>query len=227
MKLLSLPRESGVYGVWLASLLYALPNMAGAQPYKVLPGLTASILSLFTLNYVRYSKSAWRLLIIAVIASLYSPIIVDSIPYSVAVIALVIPLLLTSLRGTITGIVAGGGLIAFHGSLLYLSGSEGLLAFLPGFYGLLATAQAGVRVGGRQLGVTLFEAFSFAAVFPLSIWIIEGLDRLAGSILLVDLMLRVVGEVGGLHSRLPLKVYGFLEFGRSILIMLILGIAAS
>lgn len=227
MKLLSLPRESGVYGVWLASLLFALPNLVEAELYKVLSGLSASILALLTLNYVRYSGGGLRILVVLVVAGLYTPIILDSIPYSLMVAVLAVPLLVLSLKGTLTGIVAGGGLIAFHGSLLYLAGSEGLIAFLPGLYGLFATSQAGVRVGGRRLGVTLFEALSLAGLAGLSAWILVYASRTAGLILLLDIILRVAGEFLGVHSRLPLKAYGFLEFARSSTVMAVTGFMLS
>lgn len=72
--LIGLPREGGIYGVWLGALAFALKNILCRLSYVMLLGLAGSLTLLLTLDYVRYERTARRFVPVVIVSALYLPL---------------------------------------------------------------------------------------------------------------------------------------------------------
>lgn len=196
---------------------------------QAVSGLVGSVLVLLTLNYVRYSKGPGRLLIPGVVAAFYAPIIVSSQPYTLALATVGIVLLAGSMAWRRMSIVLGGGLVGFHGSLLYaargLDTTLGVLySLLPAVYSLASTSHASLRVVGlRRLDLALWTAM-MAALAGYSLLLYTDSHRLASILLLTDTLIRILETITRANYKLGIKQFGIIEFARNLVVMSLIGI---
>ena len=222
------PREHGAYGVWSASLLFALLASRDFDIPLLVPALLASFIVLFTLDYMRVVKLGGRgPLIIAFVSLLYLPVIVSRAPYSLVLAGLSLALLALTMYSRSLTNVAGAALVGVAGSFVYLAGSEvdwGKM-FFPPLYNLLATSQAQIRVTGPRPGVVASEVLGAVGILALGVYFFKAMGTWAPlGLLIVDVVTRFAMRLGGFYDRLELKRYGILEFTRTLLIQALVAI---
>ncbi len=212
----SKPREGGVYGVWVASMVMGLLSMPRLGPDVVL-GLVGSLASLFMAN-----PSRVRLYCVGLVSLMFLPLVALHLPYSLAPLVLFPPLFYATLRGGTLRYVTGAGLVALPGGLLALASETPWVSVLPPLYAMMASGMAYRRIyGSSPHGL---EVASGAGVFVYGVALILAGARLAGLVLLVDVVLRLVVRVFGWDLGVRLRTYGFIEAFRSLAVMTVVGL---
>jgi len=210
----SRPREGGVYGVWASSMAFSLASLTGFS-LEVLLGVLGGVLSLFMSDVRRVNPAC-----ILLPGALFIPLIVSSIPYSILPLLLFPALFYTTLRGGVLRYVTGAGLAAMPGGLIVLS-SHQWATLLPPSYAIMASGLAYRRIyGSSPMGLE----FGSGAALTLYGFSLVYNGYLAGYIILMDLLARVVLRVSGFDYRVRLRTYGFIEAFRSFSIMLLTGL---
>lgn len=216
------PREHGAYGVWSASLAFALITLRSPEPLLLASTLAASLIVLFTLDYMRLARLGGRgPLIVGVVSLLYLPVALARLPESLGVAVLALILLAITLYSRPLTNIAGAALIGTAGSFVMLSGEwvGWARVLFPPVYNLLATSQAQIRVTGARGEFLACEALGAVGVLAMGgyLAIVEG-ATLVGVLLAVDVFLRLLLRNMGAYDRLSLKGYGILEFIRTLVV---------
>ena len=218
-----LPREGGIYGVWLATLLLGLTHIDDAPAQIAALWLASMILTLLLVERVRFDRDLKAALLPAM---LLAPLLIQR-PLHASIAALLsLALLVASLktRTPIYSIIAGGALLASEGTILLavLGRLEAGLAGLA--HEFTAVAQAAIAVTkGSNSSVTIFYA-ALASMIAASTTLVLGGWASAGYVLLLDSLARFAMVKSGLVYRIRLKTYGMLEVLHSGAIMTLLGL---
>ncbi len=218
-----IPREGGVYGVWIAGLVLSIAVIyKHGLEYRELLSLTGYTIALFLINpTVKYT-------------------IIDIIVCSIVPLILSLPLILSHGFNSILVILAaalaaigmaaapryrqilGAGLLVTPASLILLDAARPIQALLPMAYASMATAFAlDVVVHGSSPGVrrsayaASIVTLLIAALYP-SVFII--------GVVVLDILSRLAGAITGYYYRMQLKKYGFLETFRVIIAMAAIGL---
>ncbi len=228
LRVLAPPREHGAYGVWLASIGYGLASLREPDPLLLSLGLAASLLVLFSLDYVRVARlSGYSPLVIGLVSLLYLPLVVSRVPLSLALVAVALVLLFVTLSSRSLTNIAGAGLIGASGGFVLLSGrvTDPLALFFPIAYNILATSQAQMRVTGPRPPSLVSEALGALAVvfFALHFWSSDW-GVFVAVLLLGDVLSRYLLRLGGAYDKLGLKKYGVMEFLRTVAVQVLVGL---
>ncbi|MDK2384068.1 MAG: hypothetical protein QI199_04570 [Candidatus Korarchaeota archaeon] len=223
---LRMPREGGIYSIWVAALAYAAPLLwsrgLGTPACLALLG-SAAILP--ASEHARVGSRTARILATLSVAAPYAAVAASRLPGAAVVALAGLLLYYASLRlDPSLRPVVGGGLIAFHGSMLALSlGVDPLRSLVPVPYAVLGAAEASVRVSGPRASTRALETCCGAllAVYAL---LALGPASLQGAAVTADLLARLAMWGSGLARRLSLKAYGVLEFARLTTVLLVLGL---
>lgn len=210
----SRPREGGVYGVWASSMAFGLASLTGFG-LEVLLGVLGGILSLFLSDARRVNPVC-----IILPSVLFTPLILAGLPFSVFPILLFPPLFYATLRGGVLRYVTGAGLVALPGGLLALS-SHQWASILPPSYAMMASGLAYRRIYGSSPMGLEFGSGAAVALYGIGM-VYQG--YIAGYVLIVDLLVRVVLRTSGFDYRVRLRTYGFIEAFRSFTVMLLTGL---
>ena len=227
-RVFSPPREHGAYGVWLASVGYGLASLRDPDLPLLVSGLAASLLVLFSLDYVRVTRlSGYSPLVIGMVSLLYLPLVLSRLPVSLPLAAVALALLLMTLSSRVFSNIAGAGLIGASGGFILLSSRvfDPLSLFFPIAYNVLATSQAQMRVTGPRLPSLAGEALGALAVglFALYFWS-SGSGALVPLLLWGDIVTRYLLRLGGVYDRMGLKKYGVVEFIRTVAVQVLVAL---
>lgn len=223
--MLRMPRESGIYSIWVASLAFAAPFMHSYGPRPlVLDALAGSLAMLPATGYARMRSIGFRLAALLSVAAPYAVAVAYTWPQGILAAATGAFLLYSSLRFQALTVVLGGGLVAFHGTMLALASHAPLiLAFLPVPYAILGSAEALIRISGESIQALIAEASCMILVLGFAVLYADAWS-LAGAIVIIDVALRILVRIMGLASRIPLKAYGVIEFIRLTLVLSMVGL---
>ena len=218
-----IPREGGVYGVWLSGLALSIAIIYKyGLGYGELLSLVGYTIALFLINpTIKYSIT--DIVVCSVIPFVLSlPLILDHGSNSIPVI------IAAALAGM--GMAAapryrqilGAGLLVTPASLILLDTASPIQALLPMTYASMATAFAlDVVVHGSSPGVRR-SAYA-ASMVTLIIAALYPIGHIIGVVVL-DILSRLAGVVTGYYYRMHLKKYGFLETFRVIIAMAAVGL---
>ena len=221
-----LPREGGIYGVWLATLLLGLTHIDDAPAQIAALWLASMALTLLLVERVRFDRD----LKVAILpAILLAPLLFQR-PFHASIAALLsLALLAASLktRTPIYSIIAGGALLASEGTILLavLGRLETGLAGLAHEFTAVAQAAIAVTKGSNSSVTAIFYA-ALASMIASSAALALGDCTSAGYVLLLDSLARFIMVKSGLVYRIKLKMYGMLEVLHSSAVMTLLGLLA-
>ena len=223
--MLRMPRESGIYSIWIASLVFAARRVSSAGlGLPVGAALLGSIIMLPATEYARSENPGARLAALGLAASPYLLVLAYTWPHSLPAAAVGAVLLYFSLRLQALRVVVGGGLVAFHGTMLALAGGMPLIdSLLPIPYATLGSAEAFIRISGSSKPALLAEALCMAMVLLYAV-LYPGIPSPAGLAIILDVSARILMRITGFSARMPLKAYGVLEFLR---LTIVLGVAGA
>ena len=223
---LGLPREGGAYGVWLSGLAYG--SLAGPPAgYLGLISVAAALVTLALVGYAR-GRGAGRLAAIVAPSTLYLYLVYSTAPQSLPLAAVTSIMLALSLRGGLSAIVFGGGLLGSLGGYVALAaGANAIEALVPAVYLLMATGAAGLRVVGPRLEVLAALASGAAATVVAAVALAVTGEHVASLALAADMASRLIGRVSGVEARLKVRHYGFLEAVRTLTVMAVAGASLS
>ncbi|RLE61284.1 MAG: hypothetical protein DRJ35_00900 [Thermoprotei archaeon] len=223
-RIIRLPREGGIYGVWLGALSFALKNILNHIDFRLVLGLAGSVMFLLTLDYVRYEKTTKRYIPVVIVSSLYLPLLITRPELVLFYATLAFSFLYLHLRYTGYRTIYGSGVLALHGSILRVYGNwDPFISLTPLFFSLFAVTEAYERVyTTSRTTLALKMVFGLGIVF-LAMYMYWMAYPTAALIYLLDFMVRLVTEASGLYTRMSLKFYGFVEFFRHILVLGVMG----
>lgn len=218
-----IPREGGVYGVWIAGLALSLTVMyKHGFGYKEPLSLAGYMIALFLINpTIKYT-------ITDIIVCSTVPLVL-SIPLILGHGISSIPVILAAALAAIGMAAApryrqiiGAGLLVTPASLILLDVASPIQALLPMAYASMATAFAlDVVVHGSSPGVRR-SAYAASMVTLLVAALYSSVPIIV--VIVLDILSRIVGVVTGYYYRMQLKKYGFLETFRVIIAMAAIGL---
>lgn len=189
-RFIGLPREGGIYGVWLGALSFALKNIFDHIDSRLLFGLVGSVMFLFTLDYVRYERTAKRYIPVMIVSALYLPLLLTRPELVLFYAALAFSFLYLHLRYPSYRTIYGSGVLALHGSILWVYGNwDPFISLTPLFFSLFAVTEAYERVYTTS-GTTLAlkTIFGLGRVF-LAMYMYTMTYLAAALVYLLDLLL--------------------------------------
>jgi len=236
MRIFSIPREHGITSIWFSSLVYSLLQVKEIN-LLFLTALSGSLILLLSSDYLllctayrHYLKCSVS---IGILSAIYLPIIINKFNYSIpplVIILLLYILILHYIRGgkpvTYGSTIVGGGLISTHTIFILIASNVTNISiyFFPIIYSIMATAQASLKVMGyvRIVAFIYYIMLSMILIYvvilfgPLSIYTIY--------IVVIDVVSRVVQEILNVSANIAIKTYGIIEFIRTFLVLLSLGL---
>ncbi len=228
MRILKIPKESGLLSLWLATLIYALLEVRTWNLY-VLSSLTGSIILLLISDEIlgliasRRFKKLVKLL--SGIVFVYTPSLIINplvLPLAIALLLLVAIIFLSTSPGrevTHGSTIAGSAAVAMHSPILMVSGGalNPVDLMIPPLYSILSTSHASIRVLGWDS-----RAFISGVAAGISLLLITSQSSSLLMVILVDLVSRLLQEISGLSSKIRVKTYGLIELARSCLTLAVL-----
>ncbi|MCE4626854.1 MAG: hypothetical protein F7B78_04285 [Desulfurococcales archaeon] len=218
-----IPKEGGILGVWLSTLIYgvilAVKSSNGLSLSESIT-LIAALAALPASGLALRSEPGWsRMKYILPITILYLPILYDAWPHSIYYLIAVGALLFGAIiaRG-LPLILIGGPLIAGIGGALALTSGHQILALLPITYSIMTVAIAGAGVSKLYRGLALPSFLGGIGVIIAAAALYE-ICNIASIVLVLDVGIRLGLYPLGVYDKVSLKLYGFHEAFHSLLVL--------
>ncbi len=212
----SMPREGGIYGVWTSSLLFGL--LASWPPGgEVLAGIVGALLALAISDMRGVSP-----LCIVFPTIFFVPLLLEGVPYSLLPAILFPPLYYVTVKEWNLRYVSGAGVVALPGGLLALASGKPLASLLPPLYAMMAAGFAFRRIYGSS--PRSLDLLALAGVSAYAVWLYSVGCWIAGLVLAVDIVSRILLRASRVDYRVRLRTYGFLEAFRSSIVMFSVGL---
>lgn len=218
-----IPKEGGILGVWLSTLIYgvilALKSSNGLSLSEFIT-LIAALAALPASGLALRSEPGWRRMkYILPITILYLPIIYGTWPHSVYYLIAVGVLLFGAMvaRG-LPLILVGGPLIAGIGGALALTSGHQVLGLLPITYSIMTVSIAGARVSKLYRDLALPSLLGGLGVIVAAAALYE-ICSIASIVLVLDVAIRLGLYPLGVYDKVSLKLYGFHEAFHSLLVL--------
>lgn len=220
-----IPREGGVLGVWLASVVYGVLVLVKTREVLGLNEWLAILASIIGVPLTALAMNAppgiGRLKRVAPAVILYLPVIYSTWPSSIYYSIVALALLIVALKSKgLRLILAGGPLVAGLGGGIALSSMSPVLSLFPIAYTMLTVSIASARVTGEYGRLLVPVVLGASAVLSSTVGLYQ-YCRGAAFLLVLDVVARLSLYLVGVYERVSVRVYGIHEAIHTLLVFLI------